>query len=97
MNQFNNQFKKGILPPQLNYTLENNILDYSKLQYNSRYQSYEFYAGKFPPQWKDEKLFEPIIQMITNKAKLNNMSPLDELNNILNNNIDNNVISNSPQ
>ena len=30
------QLKQGILPPQLNYSIENNIIDWSKLQYNNR-------------------------------------------------------------
>ena len=98
MDQLNKQLKSGILPPQLNYSIENNIIDWSKLQYNSRYHTFDFFASKFPEQWYDEPLFEPVIQMIADNAKINNITPLDELNKIsLNNSIENNVISDSSQ
>ena len=98
MDQLNKQLKSGVLPPQLNYGIENNIIDWSKLQYNSRYHTFDFFASKFPEQWQDEILFEPIIRMIADNAKLNNITPLDELNKIsLNNSIENNVISDSSQ
>ena len=97
MDQLNKQLKSGVLPPQLNYSIENNIIDWSKLQYNSRYHTFDFFASKFPEQWYDEPLFELVIQMIADKAKINNISPPNELNNILNNSIENNVISDSSQ
>ena len=97
MDQLNKQLKSGVLPPQLNYSIENNIIDWSKLQYNSRYHTFEFFASKFPEQWYDEPLFEPVIQTIADNAKINNISPLNELNNILNNSIENNVISDTSQ
>ena len=94
MDQLNNQLKSGILPPQLNYSRDSNIIDWSKLQYNRRYQSFDFYARKFPEQWADDPLFEPVIQMIADRAKINNITPLAELNKISNNNIED-VFSNS--
>ena len=80
MEQLNNQLKSGILPPQLNYSRDSNIIDWSKLQYNRRYQSFEFYASKFPIGWDQEELFIPVIQMISDRAKINNITPLGELN-----------------
>ena len=50
MDQLNKQLKSGVLPPQLNYSIENNIIDWSKLQYNSRYHTFDFFASKFPEQ-----------------------------------------------
>ena len=97
METLNKQFKQGILPPQLNYTLDNNIIDWNKLQYNSRYQSFDFYANKFPRGWDQQELFIPVIEQIADKAKINNISPLDELNKIYNNSIENNVISDTSQ
>ena len=93
MESLNIQLKQGILPPQLNFNLESSCIDWNKLQYNNRYQSFGFYASKFPPQFSDDILFEPIIQMIADRAKINNKTPLnelDELNNkMYNNNIEN--------
>ena len=88
MEHLNNQLRDGILPQQLNYNIENACVDFSKLQYNSRYKSFEFFASKFPEQWADDPLFEPVIQMIADKAKINNITPLAELNKIYNNNIE---------
>ena len=98
MEQLNRQLRSGILPQQLNYTVDNNIIDYSKLQYNSRYHTFEFFANKFPKGFSEDPLFIPIIENMAEQAKLKNQSPLkelDELNNILNNSIDNNVVSDS--
>ena len=97
MDQLNKQLKQGVLPPQLNYCVEKNIIDWNKLQYNNRYHSFEFFSSKFPAEWSDQPLFEPVIQMIADKAKINNISPLDELNKIYNNSIEINVLSNSSQ
>ena len=89
MESLNKQLKSGILPRELNFNLESSCIDWNKLQYNNRYQSFDFYASKFPPQFSDDALFEPIIQMIADKAKNNNKTPLnelDELNKIYDNN-----------
>ena len=94
MEQLNNQLRAGILPQQLNYNIENACVDFSKLQCNSRYKSFEFYASKFPIGWDQEELFIPVIQMISDRAKINNITPLGELNKISNYNIED-VISNS--
>ena len=96
MEHLNNQLRDGILPQQLNYNIENACVDFSKLQYNSRYQSFDFYARKFPEQWADDPLFEPVIQMIADRAKINNITPLGELNKMYNNNIED-VFPDTPQ
>ena len=91
MENLNNQLKNGICPPQLCYNLESSCVDFSKLQYNSRYHSYDFYPKKFPRNWSNEPLFMPIITEIANAAKNKNLAPvqeLDELNKISNKYID---------
>ena len=95
MEALNKKLRSGILPPQLNYTVDNNIIDYSKLQYYSRYHTFEFFANKFPKGFSEDPLFIPIIENMAEQAKLRNISPLDELKNILNNSIENNVVSDS--
>jgi len=90
MNNLNNQFKNGILPKELCYNLEISCIDFNKLQYNSRYQSYDFYAKKFPKGWGDEPLFTDLIGTIANTARINNFTPLQELNNMSKNNIEHN-------
>ena len=97
MEQLNRQLRSGILPQQLNYTVDNNIIDYSKLQYNSRYHTFEFFANKFPKGFSEDPLFIPIIEHMAEQAKIKNISLLEELNNILNNSIENNVVSDSLQ
>ena len=95
METLNKQLRSGIIPNKLNYSLENSIIDYSKLQYNNRYHSFDYYASKFPKGFSEDPLFIPIIEHIAEQAKIKNISPLDELNNIYNNSIENNVISDS--
>ena len=90
MNNLNNQFRNNICPQELNYNLNNSCIDFNKLQYNSRYHTYDFYAKKFPRNWGDDPLFMTYINIIANTAKMNNFTPLQELNNMSNNSIDNN-------
>ena len=92
MDNLNNLLNIGVLPRELNYTASPARIDYNKLQYNSRYQSYDFYANRFPKGWSDEPLFIPLIESIAEKAKLNNINPLDEINKISNNNNDTNPL-----
>ena len=47
MEHLNNQLRDVILPQQLNYNIENACVDFSKLQYNSRYKSFEFLHRNF--------------------------------------------------
>jgi len=82
LQDLNNQFKNGICPRELNYNHNTSCIDFHKLRYNSRYQSFDFYANKFPKGWSDEPLFIPLIQSIADTAKANNITPLAELNNL---------------
>ena len=91
MENLNIQFRNGICPRELCNNINNSCVDFSKLQYNSRYQSYDYFGAKFPKGWSDEPLFIPLIESIANKAKLNNLTPLQELNNIALNNNDPNT------
>ena len=92
MENLNIQFRNGICPRELCYNINISCVDFSKLQYNSRYYSYDYYGSKFPRGWSDEPLFIPLIESIANKAKLNNLTPLQELNNIALNNNDPNTL-----
>ena len=47
MNNINNQLINNICPRELNYNIDNSCIDFNKLQYNSRYHSYDFYAKSF--------------------------------------------------
>ena len=91
MENLNIQFRNGICPRELCYNINNSCVDFSKLQYNSRYQSYDYFGAKFPKGWSDEPLFIPLIQSIADKAKLNNLTPLQELINMSINNNDTNT------
>ena len=97
MNKEDRQIKNGILSKELNYSLENGVIDWSKLQYNNRYHTFDFHAGRFPKEWADNPLFIPVNEHLAEQAKTNNITPLSELNNILNNSIENNVVSDSSQ
>ena len=90
MEYLNNQLRNNICPRELNYNIDNSCIDFNKLQYNSRYHSYDFYGAKFPKGWSDNPLFSDLINIISNAAKMNNISPLQELNNTSNNSIVNN-------
>ena len=92
MENLNNQFRNGICPPQLCYNINDAGVDFSKLQYNSRYHSYDYYGAKFPKGWSNEPLFIPLIESITEKSKANNINPLDEINKISNTNNDTNPL-----
>ena len=90
MEYLNNQLRNNICPRELNYNIDNSCIDFNKLQYNSRYHSYDFYGAKFPKGWSDNPLFSDLLNIISNAAKMNNITPLQELNNISNNSIVNN-------
>ena len=90
MEYLNSQLRNNICPRELNYNINNVGVDFNKLQYNSRYHSYDYYANKFPRNWGDNPLFSDLINIISNTAKMNYISPLQELNNISNNSIESN-------
>ena len=90
MNHLNNQLRNGICPRQLCYNTDNSCVDFSKLQYNSRYHSYEFYRKKFHRNYGDDPLLRPLINIMANTARMNNITPLQELNNMSNNSIESN-------
>ena len=75
MENLKNQLKNG-------YNINDAGVDFSKLQYNSRYHSYDFYSRKFPKQWSNNPLFSPLIESIADQAKTNNVTPLQELDEI---------------
>jgi len=54
------------------------ILDYSQVQYNQIYKSFEFYDDKFPEGYENIPGFDKIIEKIVEKSKDN--SPLEEYN-----------------
>ena len=51
-------------------------LDYSKVQYNNIYHSYDYYERRFPPGYQSIPSFEKIIESIVEKNIDN--SPLKE-------------------
>ena len=90
MNHLNNQFRNNICPQELCYNIDNSYIDFNKLQYNSRYHSYEFYRKKFYRNYGDDPLLRPLINIIANTAKMNNITPLQELNKMSDNSIESN-------
>jgi hypothetical protein len=71
------ELKKGRVPPTLFYKLaeEQDTIDWSKLQYNSRYKSPEYFKSKLPKGYEQIPGFNEIIQEIAEKA----ISPLEEM------------------
>jgi len=42
------KLNSGVLPDELNFTLEQPELDWSKVLFNTFYKSYDFHSSKFP-------------------------------------------------
>jgi len=80
-----NQLKQGILPPELNFSAnQNNEIDWQKVQYNAFYKSPEFFESKFPVGFNTLPGFDKIIEsMVVNSTK----SPLEEIIELQNKNI----------
>ena len=74
----------GILPDCLNYsvcTIDNKI-EISKLQYNSFYRSYDFYASKYPKGMVENLPgFDKVLDYIVELKK--DTTPIKELEEIL--------------
>ena len=91
----NNSFINGFIPNCLFYNAspEYNIsIDMNKIQYNNYYQSYEFFESKFPKGYENIIGFSDVIENMATNAKLKNINPLDEINNLIINNGVNTII-----
>jgi hypothetical protein len=94
MTEFINKcFDEEIIPFCLDYRIDNNCfkVDFKKLEYNTYYNSFEFFEKKFPKGWDCIIGFDEVIQNIANMSLLNEITPLKELDKINNlNNINSN-------
>ena len=92
----NNSFINGFIPNCLFYNASpeyNMSIDMNKIQYNNYYQSYEFFESKFPKCGYDNIIgFSDIIEDMSKNAKIKNINPLDEINNLIINNGVNTII-----
>ena len=76
---------KNYLPSELIYIvkpLNYEEVDLNRLQYNNLYHLPEFYEKRFP--YKNLPGINEYIENIVNYKKENNITPLDEYNNIIN-------------
>ena len=90
-----NSFINGFIPNCLFYNTSaeyNMSIDISKIQYNNYYQSYEFFESKFPKGYDNIIGFSDVIESMATNAKLKNLNPLDEINNLIINNGVNSII-----
>jgi hypothetical protein len=72
--------EQGVVPDELNYTAEANAnreLDWEKLAYNVKYNSFEYFDNKLPNDLKNIPAYDKIVDLIVDKNKDN--SPLKEL------------------
>jgi len=89
----NNSFINGFIPNCLFYNIDYNMsIDMNKIQYNNYYQSYEFFESKFPKGYDNIIGFSDVIENMATNAKLKNINPLDEINNLIINNGVNTII-----
>ena len=91
----NNSFINGFIPNCLFYNASseyNMSIDMNKIQYNNYYQSYEFFESKFPKGYNNIIGFSDVIENMAANAKLKNLNPLDEINNLVINNGVNSII-----
>ena len=72
------QFEMGIIPAELNYRPDaQEEIDWSKIAYNTRYNSFEYYDAKFPDEIKKMPAYDKIVDLCVEKNKDN--SPLKEI------------------
>jgi hypothetical protein len=72
------QLRNGILPPKLNFNLDNQTkdIDWTKVQYNTFYKNPSYFSSKFPPEWVDTfPCFDKLVGIFADKAK----TPLEEM------------------
>ena len=72
------QLRNGILPPELNFNLDNQTkdIDWTKVQYNTFYKNPSYFSSKFPPEWVDTfPCFDKMVGIFADKAK----TPLEEM------------------
>lgn len=75
IDEINQAFAMGYIPPKLNYAVHPvEEIDWSKVQYNSFYKTYDFAHSKFPAGCDSIKGFENVI-----KACIPKISPLEEI------------------
>jgi hypothetical protein len=65
----------NILPKELNFSIEQPDIDWSKVQYNSFYKSFEFHKSKYPEGFENIPGFDKIIINECHNAK----TPLEEI------------------
>ena len=74
--KLNYLFENGMLPQEFNYDISKpEIVDWSKVQYNTFYKSHEYHIGKFPYGFENLPSADRIIENIILNAK----SPLEEI------------------
>jgi hypothetical protein len=64
-----------ILPNELNFSIEQSDIDWSKVQYNAFYKSFDFHKNKYPEGFDNLPAFEKIIISECENAK----TPLEEI------------------
>jgi len=71
-----NQLKNGILPPELNFSAnQNQQIDWEKVRYNAFYKSPDFFESKFPVGFNKLPGFDKIIESMIANSK----TPLEEI------------------
>jgi hypothetical protein len=86
MNSFEvvKKLNSGVLPNELNFSLEQPELDWSKVLFNTFYKSYEFHSSKFPDGFENLPAFDKIVNHMIENAK----TPLEEMTKRQENNVE---------